>query len=127
MAVIADPERGTFMTTDNGAGTGRTPGPDSEGPQPSRRSMLRGAAGAGMAAAAVAAGASPALAAARGRASAEASDARTSGEATPDHDGQAIIAHLRDAGSGEIDVFHGTRQIRLHDRELAARLIRASR
>jgi hypothetical protein len=127
MAVIADPEKGRFMTTDNGAGAGRTPDPGSEGPQPSRRAMLRGAAGAGMAAAAVAAGASPALAASRSRASDQASDATAVADAAPDHDGEAIVAHLRDASSGEIDVFHGTRQVRLHDRDLAARLIRASR
>jgi len=35
--------------------------------------------------------------------------------------------HVLDARSGEIDVFRGTSQTRLHDRELAARLVRASR
>jgi hypothetical protein len=35
--------------------------------------------------------------------------------------------HVRDAASGEIDVFRGTTQTRLHDRDLAARLVRASR
>jgi hypothetical protein len=36
------------------------------------------------------------------------------------------VVHLRDAASGEIDVFRGTSQVRLLDRELAARLVRAS-
>ena len=35
--------------------------------------------------------------------------------------------HVRDARSGEIDVFRGTSHARVHDPELAARLMRASR
>jgi hypothetical protein len=35
--------------------------------------------------------------------------------------------HVRDAGSGEIDLFRGTSHVRVHDPELAARLVRASR
>jgi hypothetical protein len=38
-----------------------------------------------------------------------------------------VVVHLRDAASGEIDVFRGTSQVRLRDPELAARLMRASR
>ncbi len=34
--------------------------------------------------------------------------------------------HVRDARSGEIDVFRGTSHTRVQDRELAARLVRAS-
>jgi hypothetical protein len=37
------------------------------------------------------------------------------------------VVHLRDATSGEIEVFRGTSQIRLLDPELAARLVEASR
>ncbi len=40
---------------------------------------------------------------------------------------EPIVVHLRDAASGEIDVFRGTSQVRLRDPELAARLVRASR
>jgi hypothetical protein len=37
------------------------------------------------------------------------------------------VLHVRDAASGEIDVFRGTTQIRLRDTDLAARVVRASR
>jgi hypothetical protein len=90
----------------------------------SRRSVLRGAAGAGVAgiaAAALAGTAVPALAAAGGPthgAKAERKDTDAS---------EQIVVHVRDAKSGEIDVFRGTSQTRLRDPELAARLVRASR
>jgi hypothetical protein len=38
-----------------------------------------------------------------------------------------LVLHVRDAAAGEIDVFRGTTQTRLHDKDLAARIIRASR
>ena len=41
--------------------------------------------------------------------------------------GDQIVVHVRDARSGEIDVFRGSSQTRVHDRDLAARLVRASR
>jgi hypothetical protein len=95
-----------------------------ERPRLSRRSILRGAAGAGaagIAATALAGTALPAFAA----------------TARPSHDtkdgpkdtdtSEQIVVHVRDARSGEIDVFRGMSQTRLHDRELAARLVRASR
>jgi hypothetical protein len=89
--------------------------------RPSRRSVLRGAAGAGVAgiaATALAGAAAPALAAA----------SRPAPTKTTDLDiGEPIVVHVRDARSGEIDVFRGTSQTRVHDRELAARLVRASR
>jgi hypothetical protein len=89
--------------------------------------MLRTAAGAGMAATAVAATGGTAFAATIRPAQSQASGEPSATDLASEHDGEAIVAHLRDAGSGEIDLFHGTRQVRLHDRELAARLIRASR
>jgi hypothetical protein len=46
---------------------------------------------------------------------------------TKDADADQIVVHVRDAESGEIDVFRGTSQTRLRDPELAARLVRASR
>jgi hypothetical protein len=96
-------------------------------PQPSRRAMLRSAAGAGLAATAAASVGGSAFAAVARPAQSQASGHRQVADTVAEHDGEAIVAHLRDAGSGEIDLFHGTRQIRLRDRELAARLIRASR
>src|SRR5271166_5028485 len=89
----------------------------------SRRSVLRGAAGAGAAAIAASALASaaiplPAIAAERERGTAVPADAVPA---------EPVVVHVRDAASGEIDVFRGTTQTRLHDRDLAARLVRASR
>jgi hypothetical protein len=90
----------------------------------SRRSVLRGAAGAGaagIAATAFTGLAAPALASARPaahRAEPELSDAESA---------EQIVIHVRDAKSGEIDIFRGTSHTRLNDRELAARLVRASR
>jgi hypothetical protein len=93
-------------------------------PQPSRRTMLKGAAGvgaAGLAASALASVALPAAAATKAQVRA------TRGPARDDGADEAIVVHVRDAASGEIDVFRGTTQTRLHDRDLAARLVRASR
>jgi hypothetical protein len=94
----------------------------------SRRSVLRGAAGvgvAGIAATAMAGTAGPALAAAA-RSSAPAARGTDAGASQADGADQ-IVVHVRDAASGEIEVFRGTRAVRLRDRELAARLVRASR
>lgn len=88
----------------------------------SRRSMLRGAAGAG--AAGLAAAALSGVAAGAGRVGADSAAAGgTQAEDTSDQ----IVVHVRDARAGEIDVFRGTSQTSLRDRELAARLVRASR
>jgi hypothetical protein len=90
----------------------------------SRRSILRGAAGAGagaIAATALAGTAMPAFAATSG----PAHDAKDRAKDTDTS--EQIVVHLRDARSGEIDVFRGTSQTRLRDPELAARLVRASR
>jgi hypothetical protein len=97
-------------------------GPDAQQQRPSRRSVLRGAAGAGVAgiaATALAGAAAPALAAASWPAAPAGTKDLDSAE--------PIVVHVRDARSGEIDVFRGTSQTRVHDRELAARLVRASR
>lgn len=90
----------------------------------SRRTMLKGAAAAsaaGLAASALAGVALPAAAAAK------APVRTTRGQARDDGADEAIVVHVRDVASGEIDVFRGTTAIRLHDRDLAARLARASR
>jgi hypothetical protein len=105
-----------------GAASGRLP--DAETGGPSRRSMLRGAAGAGaagLAATMLGGAAFPAAAsastAARGR----------GGDHAADDAGEAVVVHVRNAATGEIDVFRGTSHTRLHDRGLAAQLIRASK
>jgi hypothetical protein len=36
------------------------------------------------------------------------------------------VAHVRNARTGEIDVFRGTSEARLHDADLAARIVRAA-
>ena len=38
-----------------------------------------------------------------------------------------LVAHVRDARSGRIDVYVGTRQVSVRDRALAAHLARAAR
>jgi hypothetical protein len=94
----------------------------------SRRLVLKGAAGAG--AAGIAATALTGMAvAAPGRASSPASpDLRDpAGSAADEAPGEAIVVHVRDVAAGEIDIYRGTTETRLVDRELAARLARASR
>jgi hypothetical protein len=110
---------------------------------PSRRAVLRVAAGAGAAglgAAVLARVATSAEAAAvtrragrAGRADRAAvtsagttSRAAERAEADSATIAEPIVVHVRDARTGEIDVFRGTSQIRLNDKDLAARLVRAS-
>jgi hypothetical protein len=98
----------------------------------SRRSVIRGAATAGAAGLAVTAFGGtlspasaattrrPAPASARGAApAASAASAGTSAPAGP------IVVHVRNAASGDIEVFSGTSQTRVHDTDLAARIARA--
>jgi nitrous oxide reductase len=91
----------------------------------SRRSLLQGAAtagAAGLAATALgAAAASPALAA-TGRPSAARGPQRGAG--APGSSGP-IVVHVRNAKSGDIEVFSGTSQNRLRDKDLANRIARA--
>jgi hypothetical protein len=110
---------------DSGQPATRTGADREEQPRPSRRSVLQGAAGvgiAGIAATALAGAAGPALAAAR-----PAAPGPKAGEANTETTTDQVVVHVRDAGSGEIDVFRGTSHVRVHDPELAARLVRASR
>ena len=97
---------------------------------PSRRSMLRGAAGigaAGLAASAIGGlAAAPAFAATDkpagdGPASAAHSENSDHAEAA-----EPVVVHVRNARTGELDVFRGTSQFRLQDRDLAARLLQVS-
>jgi hypothetical protein len=86
----------------------------------SRRFLLRGAAtagAAGLAVAAIGVGASPALAA-------------TERPVAPQGNPQAqpqepIVLHVRDAATGDIEVFSGTSSTRVRDKDLAARISRA--
>ncbi len=95
----------------------------------SRRSLLQGAAtvgAAGLAATTVAAVANPALAA-----TARASAGRSSAAGQPRLGGERpassgpIVVHVRNAKSGDIEVFSGTSQSRLRDKDLAARIAKA--
>jgi hypothetical protein len=102
-----------------------SPAGETSGPQRlSRRSVLRGAAGAGaagIAATAFVGMSGPALAAARPAAH------HTEPQLSDEESAEQLVVHVRDAKSGEIDIFRGTSHTTLRDRELAARLIRASR
>jgi len=89
----------------------------------SRRSVLRGAAsagGAGVAAAALMNAGLPAAAAMVPARPARGPDGARTEESEP------VVVHIRDTVAGEMDVFRGTTHIRVHDKELAARLVRAS-
>jgi hypothetical protein len=91
-------------------------------PGMSRRSVLAGA-GAGAAGLAVSGLVSaPALAARRGDRAAAAR-----GDQEADLDGDALVVHVRDLRSGEMDVYRGTSHVRVTDRPVAAALARASR
>jgi len=85
----------------------------------SRRSVLAGAAAAaGLAATAMAAAAGPAAAAVT-----SSSSPHKGGEVTAPSG--PIVVHVRNATSGDIEVFSGTSQTRLRDAGLAARIARA--
>jgi len=81
----------------------------------SRRSVLRGAAGAGAVGLAAAAGAGAVVAASPG------TKAAGPAKAGP------LVVYLRDATTGELEVFAGTSKVRFRDPALAARLARAVR
>jgi hypothetical protein len=90
----------------------------------SRRSALRGGAAAGIAGAAMGAtAASPALAAAA-RGSTAAASAHDEAAA---HGSESVTVHVRDARTGEVEIFRGETQTRVRDRALAAQILRASR
>jgi hypothetical protein len=95
-----------------------------------RRSMLRGTAGAGAAGLAVSAlaGITPASAATAdaARPTAHRGAAGDAGHEEGDA-GEAIVVYVRDAAAGDLEVYSGTSQVRIRDRALAARIVRASR
>ena len=87
----------------------------------SRRSLLQGAAAAGaagLAVTALGAAVSPAAAAASTASSAPAHGDLKAPEGP-------IVVHVRNAKSGDIEVFSGTSQTSLRDKDLAARIVRA--
>ncbi len=99
--------------------TERSPG---EERRMSRRSLLHGAAAAGaagLAVTAIGAAASPAFASVGPPVSAGHRDGEAPTVAGP------IMVHVRDAKSGDIEVFSGTSLTRLRDPDLAARIARA--
>jgi hypothetical protein len=112
---------------DTGSPTGRAAAQRQSQAGPSRRSVLSAAAGAGvagLAATTLTGTAAPALAASGRPAARPAAGARADSRGS--RAAEPIVVHLRDATSGEIDVFRGTSQIRLLDPDLAARLADAA-
>jgi hypothetical protein len=95
---------------------------------PSRRSMLRGAGAAGAVglAAAVGVGAASGVAAAATRPAAD-NRAAVGAERTADAAGAPLVVYLRDAASGELDIFSGTNHTVIRDQALVARLTNAVR
>jgi len=84
--------------------------------------MLQGAAGAGLAVTAVTAFG------VAGATAASATTAAASGTAQPaadSADNTALVVHVRDLKTGDIEVFSGTKQTRVRDRALAARIASA--
>lgn len=102
------------------------PGQDEAPGRMSRRSVLKGAAGAGAAGLAVTLSGAPAALAAVGPASRKPA-VPTAGNASAPESGEAVVVHVRDPRTGEIDVYRGTSHVRMTDRDLAARLARAGR
>jgi hypothetical protein len=92
---------------------------------PSRRSMLRGAGAVGIAAA-VGVGAAGGVAAAAPRPAAG-NHSAAGVEQSADAKGAPLVVYLRDAASGELDVFAGTSHTVIRDRALVARLTHAVR
>ena len=101
-----------------------------ERPSPmSRRSLLRGAAGAGAVAVAAAAGAGGVVALTRPQTQTAPPAAKpvTMAEVPLNAMAGPLVVYLRDTTTGEMDVFAGTGQLRLHDPALVGQLLRAVR
>jgi nitrous oxide reductase len=93
------------------------PSEDAKSARLSRRSLLQGAATAGAAGLAVTAMGATGTTTAKPPAADQAHDHHA--------DTGSIVVHVRDARSGDIEVFAGTSQTRLRDKDLAARIARA--
>jgi hypothetical protein len=84
-----------------------------------RRAVLRGAAGAGAIGLVAAAGVGSVAA------SASAATATPEQDHAPAATDTPVVVYLRDASSGELEIFAGTSRTQVHDPALAARLARA--
>jgi hypothetical protein len=93
--------------------------------QVSRRSLLRGAAGAGAVGLVAATGAGAAFAVTRPAAARPTSAAKPAAlDATSGHAGsEPLVVYLRDIKSGEFEVFTGTSQVRVRSPKLVAQLL----
>ena len=92
----------------------------------SRRSLLRGAAGAGALGLAAAAGGGAVFAATRpagATSPADAGKAAATGSAAAKPSGEPLVVYLRDTSTGEFEIFNGTRQVRVHNPRLVAQLL----
>jgi hypothetical protein len=95
--------------------------------QMSRRSVLRSAAGVGAAGLAVTALAgAPALASRVLKPGASAPHLAAEPTAAELTAAEAVVVHVRDLRTGQMDVYRGTSHVRVHDRQLAAALTRVS-
>ena len=96
---------------------------------PSRRSMLRGAGAVGAVgiAAAVGVGAASGVAAAATRPAADNRAAAGAEHSAEGAAGAPLVVYLRNAASGELDVFSGTSHTVIRDPALVARLTHAVR
>jgi len=92
-------------------------------PRVSRRSVLRGAVGVGAVGLATAAGAGAVVASASPGTKGAAPTAAATGPANAG----SLVVYLRDAATGELEVFAGTSKVRFRDPTLAAQLARAVR
>jgi hypothetical protein len=90
-------------------------------PRVSRRSLLRGAAGAGAIGFAAAAGGA-AFAASAGPAAAPKAPSPKD-VAAPGGPSEPLVVYLRDAKSGEFEIFNGTRQVKITNHRLVAQLL----
>jgi hypothetical protein len=99
--------------------------------EPVSRRIFFKQAGAASALAAVAVAASGVAAGPLGIATAGASTAKSNdSELTPSEHlrgNEDLVAHIKNSRSGEISLFIGHKEVTIHDRKVAARLIRATR
>jgi hypothetical protein len=101
--------------------------------EPVSRRIFFKQAGAASALAAVAVAASGVVAGPLGLTSAGASTAKGSGsdaELTPNEHlrgNEDLVAHVKNSRSGEISLFIGHKEVTIHDRKVAASLLRAAR
>ena len=89
-----------------------------------RRSVLRGAAGLGAVGLAAAAGAGAVVAATRpANATAGPAPRAAAGTAAQASSADPLVVYLRDAATGEFEVFRGTQQVKVRNPRLVAQLL----